>query len=47
MNKLQLNENKTQILAINLNDEAAFKINNKIMEKVENIKYLEFMIDKN
>ena len=44
LNKLQLNENKTKIVLVNMNREIAFKIDNKIIEKVENIKYLEFII---
>ena len=30
-----------------MNSETAFKINNEIIEKVENIEYLGFIIDKN
>ena len=47
MNKLKLNENKTKIMHINTNTDLDFEINNKIIEKVESIKYLGFQIDKN
>lgn len=46
MNKLKLNENKTKIIEINMSTEVIFKINDQIIEKVEYIKYLGFVIDK-
>ena len=46
MNKLKLNENKTKLLEINMNNNILFKINNVIIEKVNSIKYLGFIIDK-
>lgn len=47
MNKLKLNEKKTKVMEINMTSNDIFKINNEIIEKVENIKYLGFVIDKN
>lgn len=47
MNKLKLNENKTKIMEINMTSNMTIEINNKIIEKVESIKYLGFVIDKN
>ena len=32
MNKLKLNESKTKLLQINMNDDSVFKINNKAIE---------------
>lgn len=46
MNKLKLNENKTKIMEINMDNSSVFKINNTVIEKVEKIKYLGFIIDK-
>lgn len=46
MNKLQLNENKIILMEINMNTNIAFKINNVIIEKIKNINYLGFIIDK-
>lgn len=46
MNKLKLNEDKTKLIEINMSGEINFEINNKIIEKVEKIKYLGFIIDK-
>ena len=46
MNKLKLNENKTKLLEINMDNNIIFKINNVIMEEVNSIKYLGFIIDK-
>lgn len=46
MNKLKLNENKTKILEINTRNNKIFKINNRVIEKVDQIKYLGFIIDK-
>ena len=46
MNKLKLNENKTKIMEINILNDINFEINGKIIEKLSNIKYLGFIIDK-
>lgn len=46
MNKLKLNENKTKLMEINMNTNRTFQINNVMIEKVNNIKYLGFLIDK-
>lgn len=46
MNKLKLNESKTKIMEINMNCNVIFKINNETIEKVKQIKYLGFVIDK-
>ena len=46
MNKLKLNENKTKLKQINMNNELVFKINNQVIETVTQIKYLGFIIDK-
>ena len=46
MNKLKLNKNKTKLLEINMDNNIIFKINNVIIEKVNSIKYLGFIIDK-
>lgn len=46
MNKLKLNESKTKLMEINMNNSEDFKINDEIIEKVDNIKYLGFIIDK-
>ena len=45
MNKLKLNENKTNLMQINMNNELVFKINNQIIETLYQIKYLGFIID--
>ena len=45
MNKLKLNENKTKLLEINMDNNIIFKINNVIIEKVNSIKYLGFIIE--
>ena len=45
MNKLKLNEDKTKIMEINMNNNSDMEINNKIVEKVEKIKYISFIID--
>lgn len=47
MNKLKLNESKTKIMEINTNSNIIFKVNNEKIEKVNQIKYLGFVIDKN
>ena len=47
MNKLKLNESKTRIMELNSDSNITFKINNQIIEKVNQIKYLDFIIDKN
>ena len=44
MNKL--NEGKTKLLQIDMNDGLIIKINNQAIEKVDRIKYLGFIIDK-
>ena len=36
MNKLKLNEDKTKIMEININNNSDMEINNKIIEKVKN-----------
>ena len=46
MNKLKLNENKTKLLEINMDNIIIFTINNVIIEKGYSIKYLGFIIDK-
>ena len=46
MNKLNLNEDKTKLLEINMDNNIIFKINNVIIEKVNSIKYLGCIIDK-
>lgn len=47
MNKLKLNENKTKIMEMNMTSDINFEINDQIIEKVTEIKYLGFIIDKN
>ena len=37
MNKLNLNENKTKLLQINMNDDLVIKTNNETFEKVNRI----------
>ena len=44
MNKLKLNEDKTKIMEINMNNSSDMEINNKIIEKLDIIKYLGFII---
>lgn len=46
MNKLKLNENKTKFMEINMISNIKIKINNEEIEKVNYIKYLGFIIDK-
>ena len=46
MNKLKLNESKTKLLQINTTDDSIIKINNETIKKVDRIKYLGFIIDK-
>ena len=46
MNKLNLNKNKTKIMEMNMNSDEVFKINDSVIENVEHIKYLSFVIDK-
>ena len=43
--KLKLNESKTKLLQINMNDDSVIKINNDTIEKVDRIKYIVFTID--
>ena len=40
------NKNKTKLLEININNNTTFNINNVIIVKVDSIKYLGFIIDK-
>ena len=42
----KLNEIKSKIIEINMASETELKINEKIIEKVNEIKYLGFIIDK-
>ena len=46
MNKLKLNENKTKIMDINMYTIDIFKINDWVLDKVEHINYLGFIIHK-
>ena len=46
LSKLKLNENETKLLEINMDNSIIFQINNVIIEKVNSIKYLSFIIDK-
>ena len=46
MNKLKLNANKTKLLQINMDNNTIFKTNIVLVEKVNSIKYLSFIIDK-
>ena len=41
-----MNENKTKLIAINMHTSSSFWINNVVIEKVNNIKYLGFIIDR-
>ena len=45
MNKLKLNENKTKVMELNMNNSIIITINNKEIGKAKTIKYLGFMID--
>ena len=45
MNKLTINEDKTKIMEINMNNNSDMEVNNKIIEKPEKIKCLGFIID--
>ena len=45
MNKLKLNESKTKLIQINMNDDSVIKINNETIEKADRIKYLGFITD--
>ena len=45
--KLKFTESETKMFDINMNNGTVFKINIKIIENVENIKYLRFIVDKN
>ena len=47
MNKLKLNESKTKIVEVNSGSNITFKINNQKIEKVNQIKHLDFIVDKN
>ena len=46
INKLKVNDKKTKIMEINTLNDINFEINGTIIEKVSNIKYLGFIIDK-
>ena len=46
MNILKLNENETKIMEINLNSEGIFKINDAVIENLEYVEFLGFIIDK-
>ena len=46
MNKLKLNETKTKLLQINMNDDSVIKIHSEMIKKVYRIKYLKFIADK-
>ena len=43
--QIKLNENKIKLIDINMNAEKLIKIGNVIMEKVNTIKYLGFLIN--
>ena len=47
MNKFKLNESKTKLMEVNSDNNITFKINNQILEKLNQMKYLGFIIDKN
>ena len=44
--KLKLNENKTKLMEINMQSNSSFGINNVVIEKVNSITYLGFIIDR-
>ena len=46
INKLELNENKTKLMEINMHTNSSLGINNVVIEKVNSIKYLGFIIDR-
>lgn len=46
MNKLKLNEIKTNLMQINTNSESVLDINSQGIEKVDTIKYLGFVLNK-
>ena len=46
INKLKLNENKTKLMKINMQSNSSFEINNVVIEKVNSIKSLGFIIDR-
>ena len=46
INKLKLNENKTKLMEINMQPNSSFGINNVGIEKVNSVKYLGFIIDR-
>ena len=41
-----MNENKTKLMEINMQSNSSFRINNVVIEKVNSIKYLGFIIDR-
>ena len=43
--KLKLNENKTKLMEINMQSNSSFGINNVVIQKVNSIQYLGFIID--
>ena len=45
INKLKLNEKKTKLMEINTQSNSSFGINNVVIEKINSIKYLGFVID--
>ena len=45
INKLKLNEDKTKLMEINMQYNSIFGINNVVIEKVNSVKYLGFIID--
>ena len=45
INKSKLNENKTKLIEINMHINSLFRINNVVIERVKNIKYLGFIMD--
>ena len=46
MDKLELNESKIKIIELISDGNITFKINKQIINKVNQIKYLSFIIDK-
>ena len=47
INKLKLNESESKIMEIKINSDINFEINDKEIEKLNQIKYLGFIIDNN
>ena len=46
INKLKLNGNKTKLMEIDMQSNSPFGINNVVIGKVNSIKYLGFIIDR-